>query len=76
MALACNIDGRGKAVRFRSGLVLLLLAVVVSLVWALPSASTLGWIVVAGLAAGGAFSLFEARAGWCAVRALGFRTRL
>jgi hypothetical protein len=24
----------------------------------------------------GAFSLFEARAGWCAVRALGIKTRL
>ena len=26
--------------------------------------------------AGGAFAVFEARAGWCAVRAMGFRTPL
>jgi len=24
---------------------------------------------------GGAFAIFEAKAGWCVVRALGFRTR-
>jgi hypothetical protein len=75
MALACNIDSRGKAVRFRSGLVLLLAAVVLFLAWALPTGSTVAWVVTGVIAATGAFSLFEARAGWCAVRALGFRTR-
>jgi hypothetical protein len=76
MPLACNIDAEGKAVRFRSGLILLVVAVLVSLFWALPARSTFGWIVTAALAAAGAFSVFEARAGWCAIRALGFRTRL
>jgi len=32
------------------------------------------WFVVAGAAAGGAFTVFEARAGWCVVRAMGFKT--
>ena len=76
MALACNIDAAGRVVRFRSGLILLSVAIVVSLAWALPTGSTLGWIVSAALGAAGAFSLFEARAGWCAVRAIGFRTRV
>ena len=76
MALACNIDAVGKAARFRSGLVMLLLAVIVSLAWALPTGSAVGWVVTAVLAAGGLFALFEARAGWCVVRALGFRTRV
>jgi hypothetical protein len=76
MALACNIDARGKAVRFRSGLIMMMIAVLVSLLWALPTRSTVAWIVTAALAAMGAFSLFEARAGWCAVRALGIKTRL
>ena len=76
MALACNIDSRGKAVRFRYGVVLLFLAVVLALAWALPTGSGLGWVVAGLLAAAGGFSLFEARAGWCAVRAMGFRTRL
>ena len=75
MKLTCNIDAAGKAVRFRSGLVLLVVAVVVSLAWALPTRSPLGWIVAASLALAGGFSLFEARAGWCVIRALGFRTR-
>jgi hypothetical protein len=76
MALTCNIDSRGKAVRLRSGIVFLLLAVVLALAWALPGRSTSGWIVAATLAVSGAFSIFEARAGWCAVRAMGIRTRV
>jgi hypothetical protein len=76
MGLACNIDERGRTARLRFGLVFLILAVALSLLWALPTGSTLAWLVSAVLGAGGAFSLFEARAGWCAVRALGFRTRV
>jgi hypothetical protein len=34
------------------------------------------WIFAALAAAGGAFSLFEARNKWCAVRAMGIQTRL
>jgi hypothetical protein len=76
MALACNIDAAGRVARVRSGLILLAVGVVVSLAWALPTGSTAGWIVSAALGAAGAFALFEARAGWCAVRALGIKTRL
>jgi hypothetical protein len=32
-------------------------------------------LCLSGLALG-AFMIFEARAGWCAVRALGFKTRI
>ena len=35
-----------------------------------------GWYAVAGAMVGGAFAIFEARAGWCVVRALGIRTPL
>jgi hypothetical protein len=76
MALACNIDARGKAARFRIGLVLLALAAVIALSWAVPARSTAGFLVTAALALAGGFSLFEARAGWCAVRAMGLRTRI
>jgi hypothetical protein len=76
MGLACNIDQRGRSARVRFGFLFLIAAVVLSLLWALPSGSTLAWLVSALLGAGGAFSLFEARAGWCAVRALGIRTRV
>ncbi len=36
------------------------------------------WSVIAGLStiAGGAFMIFEGASGWCAVRAMGFKTKL
>ena len=37
---------------------------------------SMGWYGVAGGIFGGAFAIFEARAGWCIVRALGFKTPL
>jgi hypothetical protein len=76
MALACNIDAVGKAVRLRIGLGLLAVAALVALAWALPFGSRLGWLLGGALALGGGFSIFEARAGWCVARALGFRTRV
>jgi hypothetical protein len=76
MALACNIDAQGKAVRLRIGLVGLALAVMVALVAALLVPSPYMWAAAALMAIGSGFSIFEARAGWCALRALGFRTRV
>lgn len=35
-----------------------------------------GWYAVAAAVAGGAFAIYEARAGWCVVRAMGFKTPL
>jgi hypothetical protein len=76
MNFACNIDARGKAVRLRLGLIELALAAVVALAVALPFDSSFAWGIAAMLALLGAFSIFEARAGWCALRALGFHTRV
>jgi hypothetical protein len=75
MNLACNIDARGKAVRLRIGIVGLATAVIVALVGGLVHAPYVG-VVAALMAIGSGFSIFEARAGWCALRALGFRTRV
>ena len=33
------------------------------------------WVGVAGLAIFGAFGIYEARAGWCVARAMGFKTK-
>ena len=41
----------------------------------LPIPETLGEFVVATALVAGLFSIFEARAGWCIVRAFGFRTK-
>ena len=38
--------------------------------------ATLGWLAVAGSIFGGAFAIFEARKGWCIVRAVGIKTPL
>lgn len=74
MALACNIDAKGKAVRLRYGITLALVGSVLALLWAVPGGGAVAWLVSGGLLAAAAFSIFEARAGWCAIRALGFKT--
>jgi uncharacterized membrane protein HdeD (DUF308 family) len=75
MALQCNIDSRGKAARLIWGVLLLIVGVVLLFVLALPSSSVWAWVVTIFCLAGGAFAVFEARAGWCVVRAMGFKTR-
>ena len=62
--LECNIDGKGQLARFLGGVASILGALV------------LGWYAVLGAVFGGAFAIWEARAGWCIVRALGFKTPL
>jgi hypothetical protein len=74
MALACNIDAKGKAVRLRTGIAFALIGGVAALVWAVPGGGPVAWLVSGGFFASGAFAVFEARAGWCALRALGFKT--
>jgi hypothetical protein len=74
MPLTCNIDSRGKAARLIYGIILLLIGAALVGFWALHSGSTVRWIVTIACLACGAFSVFEARAGWCVVRAMGFKT--
>jgi len=73
----CNIDARGKAARFVGGVAGVLFGLVAAIllstgVVAIP----LGWYMVGASVFGGAFAIFEARAGWCVVRALGIKTPL
>lgn len=73
--MQCNIDARGKAVRLIYGLLMIGVALVlvglglyeVVTGWWL-------WTLATGLALLGAFGVFEACAGWCVVRAMGFKT--
>jgi hypothetical protein len=76
MPLQCNIDSRGRVARLVYGLVLLAGGVAMLFGWALRTGSAIAWIVTALLLVGGAFAVFEARAGWCVVRAMGFKTRI
>ena len=74
MALECNIDARGKAVRLRLGIMGVISSLGLAAACLLISAPELAWVVPAGAFIGGAFAIFEGRTGWCVVRALGFRT--
>jgi hypothetical protein len=75
MALVCNIDQTGRVVRAISGVLLLLLGIIViAMRWPVPP----WWIWSLGivLIIGGGFQIFEAAVGWCALRAMGIRTRV
>ena len=75
--MQCNIGEKGKAVRLKLGLQALALALVFSvLILTGVLESAYWWYVTGGIAFGGAFAIFEARAGWCIVRAMGFKTPL
>lgn len=74
MPLTCNIDARGKFLRLVYGVILILVAIVLTIVWAIPTGSAWAWVVAIACLLGGAFAVFEARAGWCIVRAMGFKT--
>jgi hypothetical protein len=76
MPLACNIDGKGKRMRFVMGVILTLLGVVAAVFWAMPRGGWIAWTATVVLVVSGVFGLFEARAGWCALRAMGFKTRI
>jgi uncharacterized membrane protein len=73
--MQCNIDAKGKAVRLVSGVVVTLVGVVL-LVLGLLDVIEPNWIyaVAAVTIACGAFQIYEGWAGWCVVRAMGFRT--
>lgn len=73
--MQCNINAKGKAVRLIGGVLLLLGAGVIGLlsfteVWQSPAAAWCAGV----LALAGATGVFEGAAGWCVVRAMGFRT--
>jgi hypothetical protein len=71
----CNIDARGKAIRMVYGIVLAIAGASLILFWAIPHGGWTAWTVSSLMLLGGVFGIYEARAGWCAVRAMGFKTR-
>jgi hypothetical protein len=73
MPLPCNIDSRGKAARLIYGILMIALGIALIMFWAWPQGQIWKWAVAIGYVAGGGFAVFEARAGWCVVRAMGFK---
>jgi len=77
MAFECNIDARGQAARFRMGMLGIVggsALALTTLVGILPT--TIGFMMAAGAIGGGGFAMWEARMGWCVIRAMGFKTPL
>ncbi len=73
--ITCNIDSKGiRLRRLGGGLLLALAASLAIAAWGTGLAWL--WYPSAGLAAGGGFILFEAFSGWCALRAMGFKTKI
>lgn len=78
MVFECNIDSKGRALRFFTGVLAMLgggLAYLILMMEVIPVPESIGTLGVLAMFIGGAFAIFEAKAGWCVVRALGFRTR-
>ena len=77
MALECNIDARGKAVRMKLGIRLVILSLLLAALTYFEFLPTpLGWLTTAASFGGGAFTIWESRKGWCVVRAMGFKTKI
>ncbi len=74
--MQCNIDARGKRVRLINGIVTLVVGIALLLAWAIPSQTVLAWALTITALVGGGFMVFEGRSGWCALRAMGFTTRM
>ncbi|MDQ3441499.1 MAG: hypothetical protein M3478_14240 [Planctomycetota bacterium] len=72
--MQCNIDARGKRVRLINGIVTTVIGVVLLFAWAIRSEGWVVWATTIAVLAGGALMIFEARAGWCAIRAMGIKT--
>jgi hypothetical protein len=71
--MQCNIDAKGKVARLCSGIIVLIVGVVLMAIWARPSGDVWKWVVSGLVLAGGCFQIFEAWAGWCVMRAMGFK---
>jgi len=74
MPLTCNIDSRGKALRMIMGLIFLLDGITLMFAWGWRTGSHIVWITSIVMIVAGAFMIFEARNGWCALRAMGMKT--
>ena len=75
MPLTCNIDRSGRRIRLVAGIVVEAAGAIVILLRAAGVLEdTWPWIVGLSAIVGGSFMIFEGVMGWCAVRALGFRT--
>lgn len=76
MPLACNIDAPGREHRSRVGRISCACGALVAGLGPSLWPGKLPWVLGGLLVVAGLFKLFEARSGWCAMRALGVKTRI
>jgi hypothetical protein len=75
--MQCNIDARGKAVRLAAGVPTTLAGLTMGALALTGTVAMLPWGAVGvALLIVGAIMIFEGAAGWCALRAMGFKTPL
>ena len=75
MKLMCNIDVYGRLLRGATGLILLGNGLLM-LAWNVPGAGLASRVLQGAMILMGAFCIFEAIVGWCAIRAMGYKTRI
>ena len=75
MKLTCNIDQRGRRARLVMGILTDTIGTAILVAGIFLRQTPLIVIGVIGMVAGG-FMIFESMAGWCVVRAMGFKTKL
>jgi hypothetical protein len=73
--MQCNIDRRGRTVRIVVGAIFELIGLGLFVLWYFGGPEWMVWPAI-GCVLGGNFAMFEGAIGWCAVRAMGFRTPL
>ena len=75
--MECNIDSKGRVVRFITGILAILSGIVLAILVSQGILTSESYMfIIIGSILGGAFAMWEARAGWCVVRAIGIRTPL
>lgn len=74
--MQCNIDAKGKAVRLITGAAVGSVALIVAALWFQGILPEWTGFAAAGVLLGGLFMMYEGLSGWCAVRAMGFKTPL
>lgn len=74
--MQCNIDAKGKAVRLMAGAAVEAFGLFAGALWFFGVAPDWSVYPAIGAAIGGLFMIFEGLSGWCAIRAMGFKTPL
>lgn len=74
MALRCNINRTGRMIRLIYGLLMIGAGGVALIFFAIPAGGITQWALAIFLLVAGIFAVFEAQAGWCAIRAMGLHT--